>query len=58
MAELKIFNHIGKLISKEDIILQSSDSGTILNLNLLTQGVYFVSLKFKEKTINQKLLIN
>ncbi len=58
MAELKIFNHIGKLISKEDIILQSSDSGTILNLNLLTPGVYFVSLKFKEKTINQKLLIN
>ena len=58
LAELKVFNQIGKLIAKEDIMLQSSDTGTMLNLNPLTPGVYFISLKLNEKTLNQKLLIN
>lgn len=58
LAELKVFNQVGKLITKENIMLQSSDTGTMLNLNPLAPGVYFISLKLNEKTLNQKLLIN
>ncbi|MCL2510713.1 MAG: endonuclease [Bacteroidales bacterium] len=54
---LKIFSIDGKLHHSEDIILQKLETGHRINLDALPSGLWILSLKYSENTINKVFII-
>lgn len=51
-----IFDSFGKIV--EESIIENGVSSTMLNVNDLAKGIYFINIKIESKSINKKLILN
>lgn len=57
-SNVQLFNSLGEVVYQKNILLNEGKNKIDLNLENLSGGVYFASIKTGESTISKKLIIN